>query len=223
LYGCFAESIAAGHRKTTKKFTQSKTNFRSSRWVRMVRPTLRPLARSIKRSMWKLRYAIRWTRSARKNILNFSPNSWRKTLRQQPTYRWLRKWKSLASYRSMRLTSLLLANANSWLTLTVQVKRPRSHCPVTPLIRSNKARVTQIASFGWGVSLREWQRVNTLSAASWLDGLANAPYYSILRLIVPYGFAGSGFGGSGFGILNVHVKPKSMVRPCGRARAWYSS
>jgi hypothetical protein len=39
-----------------------------------------------------------------------------------------------------------------------------------------------------------------------------------------YGFAvGCCGGGSGFGIRNVHEKPNTMVRPCGRARAWYSS
>jgi hypothetical protein len=45
----------------------------------------------------------------------------------------------------------------------------------------------------------------------------------MLSKIVPYGFGVgetcAGGGGSGFGIRNVHVKPNTMVRPCGRASA----
>jgi hypothetical protein len=38
-----------------------------------------------------------------------------------------------------------------------------------------------------------------------------------------YGFAAGGGGGSGFGIRKVHEKPKTIVRPSGRAKARYSS
>jgi hypothetical protein len=38
------------------------------------------------------------------------------------------------------------------------------------------------------------------------------------RHLVPYGF-----GGTAFGIRNVHEKPNTIVRPCGRALAEYSS
>jgi hypothetical protein len=47
--------------------------------------------------------------------------------------------------------------------------------------------------------------------------------YLAPRLMVPHGFAGGGCGGcgggSGFGIRNVHEKPNTIVRPCGRAIA----
>jgi len=107
-----------------------------------------------------------------------------------------------------------------------QIAMPRSNTSM-PAVRRKRARAA-----GWDFELLMivffWPTSNAFASKKIIQ-CRNQALLQVFEPDLPhppiacYGFAGCGVAVCGFGIRKVYEKPNTMVRPSGRARAWYSS